>query len=148
MSVISSRSVSCFKAPVTSGPKTISMTGSWEQCNSKSIRDYRMSPEYLCHIRLGTWTHRIEELDIPTSLDWYVCKTNQTLTFYVHILFETNFFIQLKHFGEINSHVQTLLNKNNFILNIQKQFQQAHPGDFAVSGMTGNAGKDGDNQSD
>jgi len=148
MSVIASRLHPCFCAPVTLGPNTVSMTGSWEPCSSNTLHEYGLSPSCMAHIRLSTWKHDIRGSKVDTSLDWVVRKEKNEIVYIVRILFETTIFVTVDDFVDINRGVQKLLNKNKFIFTIQNKFQQAHPGDFLVSGMPGKAGKDGESHSD
>ena len=148
MSVISSRSIIAFKAPVTMGPSTVSMVGSWQMYSSNTLREYRFSPEYLAHVRLATWKHTIQETPVQTSLDWTARNENNEVLYTANLIFETTAVVTLEDLVGINTRVQTLLNKNKFILDLQKRFQQEHPGDWTVDGTEGSAGKDGESQSD
>ena len=147
MSVLSQRSVICFRAPITASNTLVSMTGSWEKCAQWSLHEYRTSPLLLSHIRLATWKHQMKHSIVDTCLDWTVQRTQNGLYFSVDIAFTTPFSVQLSDFEGINNKVQIILNQNQFILQAQTLFQQTHPGDGAASVIAGSTGNDGASQS-
>ena len=147
MSVLSQRSVICFRAPVTIGNTSVSMVGSWEKCTQWSLHEYRISPQLLSHIRLATWKHQMKHSIVDTCLDWTVHRSNTGLCFSVDVTFITPFSVQLSDFENINKKIHTILNQNQFILQAQTLFQQTHPGDGAASVIAGSTGNDGESQS-
>ena len=147
MSVLSQRSVVCFRAPVTASTSLVSRIGSWENCPPWSLHEYRTSQVLLSHIRLATWKHQMTHSIVDTCLDWTEQRTQNGLVFSVEITFVTHFSVQLSDFEGINEKVQFLLNQNQFILQAQTLFQQTHPGDGAASIMAGSTGNDGASQS-
>ena len=148
MSVLSQRSVICFRAPVTAGRSIVSMTGSWERCPQRSLYEYRISPSLVSHIRLATWKQQMNHSIVDACLDWSCYNDEDGLVFVVDLVFVTPYSVTLADFDAINEKVQILLNKNKLILNAQTLFQQTHPGEGSASVMAGNTGRDGANQSD
>ena len=145
MSVLSQKTEWQFKAPVTIGPKTISITGSWEHVPAFTNNELRMSPLHTAHLRLSTWKQQLRGGIVEICTDWAVYD-NKIFSVYLRI-FSANAII-MEDIDLVSDKVHQIITTHPLLYSVQKLFQQTQPGESFNSGCSGRAGNEGDNQSD
>jgi len=126
MSVLSTKPVQCFTAPIDIGPDYISTTGSWQWVDPGTIQEWLLDPTRLSHYRLHCWKQQIESEIVPACLDWSIRPYGQTFKHEVELKFLTH--------KPCESVIEGLADKMQHILNdsklraLHQTFQQEHPG--------------------
>jgi hypothetical protein len=147
MSVFSAPKPQIFRATVATGPSSASIVSSWEKKHVLTYNDYKRSPHVCCIARIANFIHTFNGKECMCILDWLVLKETNAMQYSVELKLIHPSVIDIAMLG-ITEKVNSMINKNLFVLKLQQLFQQAHPGDLSGSGISGNAGKEGDSQSD
>jgi len=147
MSVFLSPKIQTFRATVDIGPSLASIVSSWEKKAGLTYKDYRAGTQVCCIARIANFVQEYEGRDCRAVLDWIVLKDTTGLQYIMELKLIHTIEIDPNKLN-ISETIQTMINKNLFVLRLQQLFQQAHPGDLSAVGISGSTGKEGDNQSD
>lgn len=144
MSVITRQTVQCWAAPIYLGESKISIVGSWKWTHAGTLEEWHISPERMCHVRVGHWKQQIGKDIVPACLDISISDT-----------YKCELHLKVAHPNareDIISHlgvtIERLLRRNPHAHHVLACFQQVQPGAGSVVSVTGNAGSDGVSQSD
>lgn len=145
MSVLSAKSLQCFVAPISIGPESILICGSWLRAQPGSLEDWRIGSHRLCHYRIHCWKQQMKREIVNACLDWSVQKREDGLRFEIEIKFATPLdCTELLH--SLSDNIHDLLNASR-VRSLSQTFQQEQPGASFVLSVMGKAGNEGDNQS-
>ncbi len=148
MSVISTQTVQCWQAPVSTGNQSICIVGSWEWQHPGSASDWQLCETRVCHLRIGTWKQQVGRDIVSAALDLSV-RHYGTGAYKCEI--------ELKVAAKNVPHdfvtsteekVVALLNQSPYARTILACFQHAQPGASLSAGVIGKAGREGAIQSD
>ena len=145
MSVLTQKNEWQFKAPVTIGPNSITITGSWEAVPPFTSNEWRMSPLQTANVRLATWKQQLQGRIVEMCVDWSVYDHK---TFHIYLRLYTNTTVTMHDIEIVSEKVRNIILEHNLLYSLQQLFQQAQPGEATISDCAGNAGKDGAHQSD
>ena len=145
MSVINTKNIQIYGAPISLGPENVSITGSWTCIELDSLYTMYMSFKNICQYRVSTWKQQIKNDIVAASLD-IVIKDNESRKIYVELKIATSkdclYVVEQIHFN-----IHKLLNSNNRVKHIIQLFQHTQPGEDFGDDDSGKAGNDGANHS-
>ena len=145
MSVINTKNIQIYGAPISLGPKHISITGSWTYVEIQSLHTMHMSDKNVCHYRVANWKQQIKNDIVPASLDIIVeDKESRKINVELKIATSKNCFDIIE---QIESNIHEMLNSNVRAMKIISLFQHTQPGEDLGIDDSGKAGKDGVNHS-
>jgi hypothetical protein len=145
MSVINTRNIQIYGAPVSLGPEHISITGSWTCIGKKSSHTMHMSFKNICHYRVANWKQQIKNDIVPACLDIVVQDIeNRKITIEFKLATSKDCFYIIE---QVHTNIDKILNTNQYVKKIIKLFQHTQPGEFLGGDDTGRAGNDGANHS-
>lgn len=126
MSILSTKSIQCYTAPIDIGPEHISLTGSWQWAHPGTTQEWLMNPTRLCHLRLHCWKQQIGNDIVPACLDWSLRPSGKTFKHEVELKFLTS--KQCDSILEgLSIKIHSILNESN-LRKVHLSFQQEHPG--------------------
>jgi len=126
MSVLSTKSVQCFTAPIDFGPEHISLTGSWQWAHPGTIQEWLLEPTRMSHYRLHCWKQQLGSEIVQACLDWSIRPVGTSYKHVVELKFLTS--KQCDSILEgLGAKVHSLLNSSK-LRRLHQVFQQEHPG--------------------